>query len=320
MNRVSEELDPIDITIIDSLEREGFKTQRLVNQVGLSRFAVSRRIKNLFHKGIIMGGQIILNPLVQRNSRITLSEFKTNPHEPWIARSLNGDKNCDILYGITGEYSLFARFKLHSEEDFNQFLQRMDTMMSKTLFKKYHFIDVIECFKENRVILEKTQPRDYKLDNTDHIILHILQNQKHYVNKPRSMTSMDVSRVLSKMNVPLSQPAVFRRINRLTRMKVILQEGVKINYQKLGFQTRFIMKMKVNPSVYGSLAREKLAPLKEITDLYRTNEDYGLLAIVLVRNVNSYNTFLTQLYDTTNVIDTYSTLVLENRTNKTNYK
>ena len=96
--------------------------------------------------------------------------------------------------------------------------------------------------------------------------------------------------------------------------------AVKIDYHKLGFQTRFIMKVKVNPSVYSSLAREKLAPMKEITDLYRTNEDYGLLAIVLVRNVKSYNRFLIQLYNTTNGIDTYSTLVLENQTNKTNYK
>jgi DNA-binding Lrp family transcriptional regulator len=317
---VSEELDPLDVKIVNSLEREGFQKQRVATQIGLSRFTISRRIKILFHKGIINSGQIILNPLAQRGSRITLSEFKTNPHEPWIARSLTNDKSCDVLYGITGEYSLFARFKLRDETEFNQFLQRMDIMMSNTLFKKYHFIHVIECFKENRIILDKIQVYNHKLDNTDHVILRILQNQKLYVSKPRPMTSMDVSRVLTQMNIPLSQPAVFRRIKRLKRIKVILKENVEIDYYKLGFQTRFIMKVKVNPSVYSSLARKKLAPMKEITDLYRTNEDYGLLAIVLVRNVNDYNMFLTQLYNTTNVIDTYSTLVLENQTDKTNYK
>jgi DNA-binding Lrp family transcriptional regulator len=320
VNTVYEELDSLDVKIVNSLEQEGFQKQRMANQIGLSRFTVSRRIKTLFHKGIIKGGQIILNPLAQRGARITLSEFKTNPHEPWIARSLTDDNNCDVLYGITGEYSLFARFKLHDETEFNQFLQRMDIMMSNTLFKKYHFIHVIECFKENRVITEKIQRYDHKLDNTDRVILRILQNQALYVIKPRPMTSMDVSRVLTQMSISLSQPAVFRRIKRLKRIKVILKEGVQIDYHKLGFQTRFIMKVKVNPSVYSSLAREKLAPMKEITDLYRTNEDYGLLALVLVRNVNSYNKFLTQLYNTTNVIDTYSTLVLENQTNKTNYK
>ena len=317
---MSEELDPLDVKIVKSLEREGFQKQKVADQIGLSRFTISKRIKILFHKGIIKGGQIILNPLAQRGSRITLSEFKTNPHEPWIARSLSNDKSCDVLYGITGDYSLFARFKLHDEVEFNQFLQRMDSMMSNTLFKKYHFIHVIECFKENRVILDKIRAYNHKLDKTDHIILLILQNQKLYVSKPRPMTSMDVSRVLTQMNIPLSQPAVFRRIKRLKRIKVILKENRDIDYHKLGFQTRFIMKVKVNPSVYSSLAREKLALMKEITDLYRTNEDYGLLALVLVRNVNSYNKFLTQLYNTTNVIDTYSTLVLENQTNKTNYK
>ena len=311
-----EELDPIDLKIVNHLEQEGFQKQKLASQLGLSRYTISRRIKTLFHKSIISGGQIILHPLIQKSARIALAEFKTNPHEPWIARSLMNDENCDILYGITGEYSLFARFKLFDEIEFNQFLKRMDTMMSNTLFKKYHFIHVIDCFKENRITLKNKQPYTHKLDKTDRIILHILKNQQRYVMKPRPMTSMDVSRVLTRMKFPLSQPAVFRRIQRLKQIKIILKEGLRIDYHKLGFQTRFIMKVKVNPSVYSSLAREKLAPMKEITDLYRTNEDYGLLAFVLVRDVKNYNRFLTQLYNTTNVIDTYSTLVLENPLNK----
>jgi DNA-binding Lrp family transcriptional regulator len=188
--------------------------------------------------------------------------------------------------------------------------------MSNTLFKKYQFIHVIECFKENGIIIKEKQPFNHRVDKIDRIILQVLKNQQRFINKPRPMTSMDVSRILTRMNLPLSQPAVFRRIQRLKQSEIILKEGVRINYHKLGFQTQFIMKVKVNPSVYSSMAREHLAPMKEITDLYRTNEDYGLLAFVLVRDVNNYNDFLTQLYNTTNVIDTYSTLVLENQTNK----
>ena len=308
-------LDSIDLKIIDRLEQEGFK-KNIASDIGLSRYTISRRIKALFHKGIIIGGQVILNPLVQNNARITLAVFKTNPHEPWIAQALMNDENCEILYGITGEYSLFARFKLYDEIEFNKFLKRIDIMMSTTLFKKYQFIHVIECFKENGIIIKEKQPFNHRLDKIDRIILQVLKNQQHFVNKPRPMSSMDVSRVLTRMNLPLSQPAVFRRIQRLKHTEIILKEGVRINYHKLGFQTRFIMKIKVNPSVYSSMAREKLAPMKEITDLYRTNEDYGLLAFVLVRDVNNYNSFLTQLYNTTKVIDTYSTLVLENQTDK----
>jgi DNA-binding Lrp family transcriptional regulator len=313
---VSEELDSFDLQIIDQLEREGFKKQKIANKIGLSRYTISRRIKALFQKGIINGGQVILNPLLQKNARITLAEFKTNPHEPWIARSLKNDDNCDILYGITGDYSLFARFKLYDEMEFNKFLKRIDIMMSNTLFKKYQFIHVIECFKENQKIIKEKPSLNHKLDKIDRIILQVLKNQQRFVAKQRPMTSMDVSRVLTRMNLPLSQPAVFRRIQRLKQIEIILKEGVRIDYHKLGFQTRFIMKVKVNPRVYSSMAREKLAPMKEITDLYRTNEDYGLLAFVLVRDVNNYNSFLTQLYNTTNVIDTYSTLVLENQTDK----
>jgi len=313
---VSEELDSIDLEIVDRLEQEGFKKKRIANQIGLSRYTISRRIKALFHKGIINGGQVILNPLIQNDARITLAEFKTNPHEPWIARSLMKNENCDILYGIAGEYSLFARFKLYDEIEFINLLKRIDIIMSNTLFKKYQFIHVIECFKENGIIIKEKQSFNHRVDKIDRIILQVLKNQQRFINKPRPMTSMDVSRILTRMNLPLSQPAVFRRIQRLKQSEIILKEGVRINYHKLGFQTQFIMKVKVNPSVYSSMAREHLAPMKEITDLYRTNEDYGLLAFVLVRDVNNYNDFLTQLYNTTNVIDTYSTLVLENQANK----
>jgi DNA-binding Lrp family transcriptional regulator len=73
--------------------------------------------------------------------------------------------------------------------------------------------------------------------------------------------------------------------------------------------------MKVNPNVYDDVARNFLAPMDEITDLYRTGEDYGLLAILRVRDVSEYNSFLLKLYQSKEIIDTYTTLVLEERKN-----
>ena len=57
----------------------------------------------------------------------------------------------------------------------------------------------------------------------------------------------------------------------------------------------------------------ELTAMSEISDLYRTGEDYGLLAIVLAESVEEYNVFLTRLYDSRDVLDTHSTLVLDER-------
>jgi len=55
--------------------------------------------------------------------------------------------------------------------------------------------------------------------------------------------------------------------------------------------------------------------MTEISDLYRTGEEYGLLAILRVGNVFEYNSFLLRLYDSRDILDTYTALVLEERKN-----
>jgi DNA-binding Lrp family transcriptional regulator len=53
--------------------------------------------------------------------------------------------------------------------------------------------------------------------------------------------------------------------------------------------------------------------MPQIFDLYRTGEEYGLLATVRVKDASEFNAFLLKLYDSKDIIDTYSTLVLEER-------
>lgn len=306
-------IDDVDLKILDLLEKEGFQLTNISSKTGLSRFTLSKRIKTLFKKGIIRRPTIVVNPFASGNKRIIFFEFKTNPHEPWIAEFLAKIENCEALVGVTGEYSLFARFKFKNSLQFNKLLRGIDEMMSRSVFKKYHFIDVIQCFKENHVIFEEEIGREVDLDNLDYKILHIMQNQDEYGHRHRPLTTMEVSRILKRLDKPISQPSVFRRLKRLKKEGVILRNTVDIDYDKLGFQTRFVLKLKVNPIVYDRIARGKFVFMKEITDLYRTSEDYGLLAMVQVRNVHEYNEFLIKLYDSKSVIDTFSTLILEER-------
>jgi len=56
-----------------------------------------------------------------------------------------------------------------------------------------------------------------------------------------------------------------------------------------------------------------LAPMDEITDIYRTGEDYGLFVITRSSDALQYNSFLLKLYASEDIIDTYTILVLEER-------
>jgi DNA-binding Lrp family transcriptional regulator len=101
----------------------------------------------------------------------------------------------------------------------------------------------------------------------------------------------------------------------LEKNGVIVKNTVRVDWARLGLKTKVLVRVKANPNVYDVVARDFLASMGEITDLYRTGEEYGLLAIVRVRDVSEYNAFLLKLYGFKDVIDTYTTFVLEERKN-----
>ncbi len=153
------------------------------------------------------------------------------------------------------------------------------------------------------------------LDEVDLKILDLLLHQAEYVKTSRLLSTVELSRLLRRFGIQISQPTVFKRLTRLEEKGVILGHTMMVNWSKLGFNAKFIVRIKVNPNAYGDVARNFLAPMNEITDLYRTGEDYGLLAILRVRDVSAYNSFLLKLYQSKDIIDTYTTLVLEERKN-----
>jgi len=310
-------LDKNDITILRELLRDCRTSLKdLSRTTGLSRFAVKSRIERMFKDGLILGPTVVLNPLLVGLRRTVFFEFKTNPHEPWLAEMLEKMKPCDVLDGITGEYSLFGRFRMFDNAQFSRVLRTIDEAMSKSFFKKYRVVDAIHIYKEAGVpyAFERTkEPLD--LDEVDLQILDLLLHQTKYVKTPRPLSTVELSRLLHRFGIQVSQPTVFKRLTRLEEEGVILAYKMMINLSKLGLKAKYIVRIKVNPNTYDNIARNFLSPMDEITDLYRTGEDYGLLAIVRVHDVSRYNSFLLKLYDSKDVIDTYTTVVLEERKN-----
>jgi len=281
-------------------------------KTSLSRFAVKNRVEKLFKKGIIFGSTVVLNPSLAGFKRTVFFEFKTNPHEPWLANLLEKTNACDLLDGIAGEYSLFSRFRMTDDEHFSHILKKIDNAVARSYFKKYRVVNAIRIFKEAGVAF-KDEEKGLKLDEVDLRILEILLRQAEFGKAPLPITTVQLTRLLHEFGVKISQPAVFQRLAMLEKSGAIVKSTVRVDWAKLGLKTKVLVRIKANPNVYDVVARKFLAPMEEITDLYRTGEEYGLLAMVRVRDVSEYNVFLLKLYDSEGVIDTYTTFVLEER-------
>jgi len=312
-------LDQHDLLILKTLREESRTSlSDISRKVGLSRFAVKSRIEKLFNDGIIIGPTVVVNPPSVGFKRTVFFEFKTNPHEPWMAKLLEKTSACDLLDGITGEYSLFSRFRMIDDEHFSRVLKKIDDAVAESFFKKYRVVNAIRIFKEAGVAF-KAEETSLKLDEIDLKILEILLNQAEYVKAPLPATTVELSRLLHGFGMQISQPAVFQRLTALEKNGVILKNTVRVDWARLGLKTKVIVRVKANPNVYDDVARTFLASMDEITDLYRTGEEYGLLATVRVHEVSEYNAFLVKLYDSRDVIDTYTTLVLEERKNSSTF-
>jgi len=311
--------DRYDLSILEVLQGDSRASLTDIGRgLGLSRFAVKDRIEKLFKDRLILGPTVIINPSGVGFKRTVFFEFKTNPHEPWLAEFLEEIKECDMLNGITGEYSLLGRFRIADEEHFGRILRRIDEVMTKSFFKKYRVVNAINTFKESGVPFER-KAAPLTLGDIDLMILRILLNQTRYVKTPQPLSTTQISRLLRDLGVKISQPSVFKRLKRLKDQGVILRHTILVNQEKVGFKTKLVVRIKVNPASYDDVARNFLVPMDEITDLYRTGEDYGLLAIVRVKGVSEYNAFLLGLYASKDIIDTHTTLVLEERKNHPTY-
>jgi len=309
-------MDKYDLAILESLKKDSsMSLSDISKKVSLSRFTLRDRIERLFKDRIIIEPTVVVNPSRIGLTRTVFFELKTNPHEPWLARLLETTVSCDLLEGIAGEYSLWARFRLKDDEHFSRVLRKIDDSMGKSYFKKYRVVNAIRIFKERAVVFKPESRGVSKLDRVDFKILEILLNQTKYLKAPLPPTTVLICQLLRNHGVSISQPAVSNRLARLRREDVILGYTIRIDYSRLDAGMKVIVRIKANPSAYGTVAQEFLADLPEISDLYRTGEEYGLLAILNVKDVLEYNAFLLRLYESKDILDTYTTLVLEERKN-----
>lgn len=307
------ELDEKDVKILNCVSEGGYKSIKFLSErTCLSRFIVKNKINDLVSKGVVKGQSVIINPYTFKYLQDVFFEFKTNPNEPLIVESLEKLENCETLDGISGEYSIIAKFRFKHQIEFKNLLDYIDKLMSKSIFKKYRIVNVVRIYKEFGIGL-KEDPKIIDLDDLDFKIIEILKKSSIFSKKFKPINTTEISKILKTIGSPVSQPTVHKRISRLESKKVILKRILLIDHRKIKRTLKFILRIKVNPRYYERVALGELIAMSDIIHLYRTSEDYGLLAVVRAENVEAYNTFLMRLYNSGKVLDTHSTLVLDER-------
>ena len=303
----------IDQKLKNRVLRELLKDYRIsINELADS-LKVSRskilRIINFLKKNEFIIGHTIIQDSFLLQQRTFFFEIKTNPNEPWLINELE-KFDCESLDGIIGEYSIILKIKISNNAEFNHVLKMIDNLMAKSYFKKYQLIEVLQTYKENGVIFQNSANFS-NLDDIGYEIIKILKNQP--INP---YTTSEISKILHSRKISISQPGTWKRIDRLVKNGIIKKFTITLNREKFSL-TKFYLRIKVDPAHYDEIAKNFLSKQKNILDLYRTGENYGLLAVTLTRNISDFNNFIINLYDSgLNIIDTNTIVVIDERLKK----
>ncbi|TFG30264.1 MAG: Lrp/AsnC family transcriptional regulator [Promethearchaeota archaeon] len=303
---------------LNSKIKPNFK--EISSDLKITRQTFFNKIDLMKQQKIITNYTININPNIRPNLNYVILEIKTNPTEPQIVEELLKIPQLKMLDGIFGEFSLIALFIFRSQEEYYSVLNIIDRIMANSYFKKYHIIDTIKVFKTNGIELSKAKfDPDFKMDELDYLILKILTEDQ----ENKLISTYDIKNILKDVyQTESSQPTIYNRIKKLEAAGIILNYCINFNPRKIGFKGKYIVRIKPkDPSKYNQIAL-KLEKRKEITDLFRIGENYGLLAIVRVARIEDYGALIKNFYETEDIgiEDTYTNFVLDERKPYTNFK
>lgn len=291
---------------------------KISRELNITRVTFQNRFEQLAQENIIKNFTININPNISPNLKYIILEIKTNPKEPHLVEKLQKIPQLKILDGIFGEFSLLTLFIFKDSNEFNRVLNSIDKIMSNSYFKKYQLIEAIKVYKTYGIeLINAISDVKYTLDNLDYLILKILEEDQGL----KLLSTFEISKILKKMyQIKVSQSTIYNRIKNLEQTGIILNYAINFSPNKIGFKGKFFIRIKPkDTSKYNDLAL-KLEKKQEITHLFRIGEEYGLFAIIRVKNIEDYATFIKYLYETEELEDTFTTFVLDELKPYTNFK
>jgi DNA-binding Lrp family transcriptional regulator len=176
---------------------------------------------------------------------------------------------------------------------------------------------IIERIKKIGITLSKTNiDLNFEIDNIDNQILNLLRDGQGL--KP--ISTYEMSKIFKdQFSLDVSQSTIHNRIKKLERQGVILNYTINFSPKKIGFEGKYLLRIKPkDPSKYNELAL-RLDMNKNITDLFRIGEQYGLFAIVRVKKIEDFANFIRDLYSSEEIEDTFTNFVLDELKPYTNF-
>ncbi|KKN20227.1 hypothetical protein LCGC14_0937790 [marine sediment metagenome] len=293
-----------------------FNIKKISQEIGYTRQTFQKYLKQLTEDNVISNTTININPDIRPNLKFVLIEIKSNPEEPYLVDKLLKLPQLRSLDGVFGEFSLNAFFVFKSQEEFNSILKKIDKIMASSHFKKYQILETINIYKTNGIRLSGLKTKNLNLDETDYSILEILQEEQSI----KTLSTYEIRDIMKKVcEKDISQSTIHNRIKNLEVNKIILNYAMNFKPKEIGFEGKFFLRTKPkDPSKYEELAL-KLEKIPEITDLYRIGEEYGLLAVVRVKKIGEYGSFIRNLYLSEEIEDTFTNFVLDELKPYTNF-
>lgn len=301
-------LSDAERSLLEALAQNSRSTPAALGEIiSKSRNWISRAVKGLVKKGAIRAYTTVIDSAQVQGTRGTMLFMKSNPREQNVSSKLMEMGELESLDGIAGDYSLLGFFRFDSSSIFENLLDRVDSIVASSTAGKYNLVQILATYKKNRFRIANYEARGSYLSQRELALLRIMHRHEPTFDNPFTLTQEEIGK---RMSPRLSQPAVSKAIEKLVIKRAIIGYSIITDFGLIGLPVKFFVRIKVAPGTVSDIA-QKFADMREVWDLYRTSEDYSLLATVRTSSIIAFNQFVRRLYENQNVLDTESYISLE---------
>jgi Lrp/AsnC family transcriptional regulator for asnA, asnC and gidA len=144
MDRTGTQIDPIDRSIIEQLQRDGrVPYTRLGAAVGLSEAAVRQRVQRLTDAGV-MQVVAVTNPLSHGKRRMAMIGVRTEGPTDDIAKTLQAMPDIDYLVVTAGTYDLMAEVVVENDFQLLDLTNRMRAVPGVRTTETFIYLDLVK--------------------------------------------------------------------------------------------------------------------------------------------------------------------------------
>ena len=295
------------IQVLELLYRNSsVKLKDMNPKIGLSRQTISKIKQDLWNRNVIESPALVLNPYVSEIQTFFM-EIKTNPSEPRILQEVKKTSEIETIDGILGDYSLIIRLDVRNKKHFSNILDGIDKNIALSKFQSYRIIETIDTYKVGGFIpgrsLDSTKITEKRWD--------LIQMLKKNYNLSKWPERIENEFFTSTEKEHIKNLNLSRELLKMENEGIVLAYSIKLRKPLSDYSTKFYIRIKPKEiSEYSDLL-VKLSRNPNIIDLFRTGEDFGIMAVVRTSGLEGYKNFIYNLYEKNNIVDTHTTVVID---------